>query len=113
MFEGLTASSEKLIKKFGRQYTFTRETNGDFNTDTLTPSVVKKSYKSYFIIGETEKGERQDSAVKTGDLKVTATVADFSVGDKVTIGKTEYRIVLVNPVQPNGIPIIYMLSLRS
>lgn len=114
IYKRLNSTANRLIKDYGRSFTFTRITQGEYNaasgempetTSTYTANAVKDSYNSF---------ERGDSSIQVNDIKLIAeSSGNYNLDDLVLIEDQQYRIIGVDPIKPGATVVAYELQARK
>lgn len=110
------ATALRLLTRFGRPVTVTRETPGAYDpatgtdaagtSQTWTPSGVKLEYTQREIDG---------TNIKAGDQRVYMSAAaglDPQPGDAVTLGAEVWRVVKSSTLAPAGVAVLLDVQVR-
>lgn len=105
-------TANKLITKYGREFTFTRVTKGAYDPATgNTSGDTSVSFSSTAVKSDFSAYERNDSSIKIDDVRLIALASGaFLVDDFVTIEGEEYRLIRVDPIKPGSIVVAYTLQ---
>lgn len=108
-------TAAKLIKKYGRQHTFTRVTKGSYDpVSGTTTGDTQTQFTAYAVKEDFSAYERNDSSIQIDDIKLVAEASgSFEVDDQITIESQEYKLVRVNPIKPGAIVVAYELQARK
>lgn len=112
-YAGLATRSLALITKFGADFTFTTFSLGSYDPATNTTTKTPSNYTAKCVKTNFTAQERADGSIQTGDIKLIAEVATFAIGDEVAVNSDTYRIQDINPIEPAGVPVIYILQVRK
>ena len=107
------ASALALITKYGTELTFTTFAKGAYVPSTNKVSKTPSNYTAQCVKSTFTVQERADGAIKTGDVKLIASVSTYKVGDEVAINSDVYRIMDFRSVEPALIPVVYILQVRK
>ena len=114
--ENLEVAAQRIVRKFGLAAEIERPgaNIGDpwapvFGPPTLHPVFV--------VVGEYDQDERSGTLIQQNDLKITLSTEGLSIepdtADTLRIDGTDYTIVRVSPVAPDGVPKVYTLQVRT
>tara|TARA_R110000787_G_scaffold154554_1_gene268277 strand:- start:222 stop:572 length:351 start_codon:yes stop_codon:yes gene_type:complete len=112
-YTALQSSAGLLLKKFGRQLTFTRATDGAYNPNTGTASPTTATYVKYGCVFDYSAQEIALDNIEVGDRRVFAEGHTYKVGDKVSLDSQSYRVVAVSNIQPAGTVVACNLQVRK
>lgn len=115
-----TVSARQDITDEGLLCTFSRESSVyDPVTGGNTPVVT--TFTGYAVKTRYKKNEIDGTSIKQGDslLILEATTPAPIIGDKVTVtpndtalSAIDYRVMDINPIDPDGSPIIHKVQIR-
>lgn len=109
----LQASANQMIKKFGRQYTFTRTTKGAYSAATGTTTDTSTTYKKYACVFDLSEQDSGGFIVVAGDRRMLAEGHSYELGDTVSIDSETFRVVAISPNKPAGTTLAVNLQLRK
>lgn len=109
----LQASATEMLKKFGRQYTFTRTTKGAYSAATGTTTDTTATYKKYACVFDLTEQDSGGFTVVAGDRRMLAEGHTYEVGDTVSLDSEIFRVVAINPNKPAGTTLAVNLQLRK
>lgn len=109
----LKSKTQKLIKKFGKEYTFTRTSIGDFNPSTGTAANTASTFAKQACIFDYSDTDRTDGAILRGDRRLMVEGYVYQVGDTVDIDGVDYTVVNVSNIAPNGEVVASNLQVRK
>lgn len=112
IYTTLKNTADRLTKKFGVKYTFTRYTDTGYSTTTGAVTRTTTTYTSYCVKQDYTQSERASEAIQEGDVRLIAQDATFAIGDTVTIDSDVYKIVNFVQSKPGSTSIYYEIQLR-
>jgi hypothetical protein len=112
-FVPLQSSSTTLLKKFGRQLTFTRKTDAAFDPATGTKTQTTTTFTKFACVFDYTAQEIALDNIQVGDRRVLAEGHGYLVGDTVTLDSQVYRIIAVSNIQPAGTVVACNLQVRK
>lgn len=104
-----------LITEYGQEADFLRSVNGEYDptsgeyfTQDTTP------YSGMIVPNDYKEREIDGTIIQRGDVKVLAhkMTETPAVGDQVTFGEIDYRIINVKKTKANGADCLYTLQVR-
>jgi hypothetical protein len=100
-YSGVRASAQRLIDRFGANFTFTREAAGAYDPTTGSTSTTTTSYTTNIVWLEYSKDEVDETTIFRGDAKL---VCDGQVepDDTVVYQNETWRIIDTSPLNPTG-----------
>lgn len=114
--DNMASIATSLIAEFGQSASFTRTTQGTYDPEaleatgetstTFTGSIVPSAYSTREIDGVN---------IQVGDSKVLAHIMDEvpMVGDVLTFGSQDFRVINVAITKANGNDCLYTLQVRE
>lgn len=113
IYQRLSATATKLLKKYGYSVEFTRDILGMYDPSqgkhtTTSTTFAKSIVKDTFTVRE-----RADSSIEEGDIKLIAERGDYQIGDKVTIDSDVYRVFMADPITPAQVNCAWILGVRK
>jgi hypothetical protein len=113
----LQATAQRLITKFGKEWTVRRLTKGTYNpaantrstdaTTNYTAKAVRTEYKAYQIDGE---------VIQRGDFKLLLEAAGLAITpattDKMVDGSAIYQIINIKEIKPASTILYYEIQVR-
>lgn len=112
-FVPLQGSSTTLLKKFGRELTFTRKTDAAYDPNTGTKTQTTTTFKKFGCVFDYTAQEIALDNIQAGDRRVLAEGHSYQVGDTVSLDSQAYRIVSVSNIQPAGTIVACNLQVRK
>lgn len=112
-YRALADSSTELLKKFGRQLTFTRTTDGAFDATTGKKAQTTTTFTKYGCVFDYTAQEIALNNIEVGDRRILAEGHAYAVGDKVSLDGASYRVVNVSNIQPAAIVVACNLQVRK
>jgi hypothetical protein len=112
-YAGITKSATALITKFGKEYTFTRTTDGSYDPTTGTTSQTTATFNKFSCVFDYNEQDLANSAILQDDKRMLVESHDFLVGDKVVIGSDTYQVISVSPIQPGDDIVAANLQVRK
>jgi hypothetical protein len=109
----LKASAATLLTKFGRQYTFTRTTEGAYNAGTGTTTNTTSTFQKYACLFDYSDSDSAGLTVEAGDRRMLAEGHSYEVGDTVSIDGGTYRVISISQNQPAGTALVSNLQVRK
>ncbi|MFW0776356.1 MAG: hypothetical protein ACN2B6_01370 [Rickettsiales bacterium] len=108
-------TATRLITRFGREHTFTRIIDGDYDPASGTSSQTETTFTANVVKEEFNAFERSDSSVQVDDIKMIAEAATdgFQVGDLVTVEGLEYSLTMADPIKPGPTVVAWNLRARK
>ena len=114
VYSRLLSTADRLIAKYGVQYTFTTTVQGAYDPATGSPgSTTSTTYTADCVRDEYSTFEKNNASVEVNDIKMIGEVAPYILDDTVTIDSDVYRIVSIDPIKPGPTVLAYMLQLRK
>ena len=110
---GVKSTATDLLKKFGRQFTFTRKTDGSYNPNTGSSSTSSSTYQRYGAVFNYSDSERGEGTVQEGDRRILAEGHTYQIGDTVSIESENYRIISISNIQPGDTIVACNLQVRK
>jgi hypothetical protein len=112
-YSRLKTKAQKIINKFGKSYTFTRTTPGEYNLTNGKSVNTESSYTKSACVFDYSDRDRADGLVEQGDIRLLAEGYDYQVGDKVTIDGDIYTILNISPIAPSETKVAVNLQARK
>lgn len=109
----LQNSAGAMLQKFGRQVTFTRTTDGDFDAETGTKTQTTTTFTKFACVFNYSAEEIALNNIEVGDRRVLAEGHTYKVGDTVSLDSENYRVVSVSNIQPAGTIVACNLQVRK
>lgn len=113
-YPGTAATATRLLQRFGAAATLKRQTAGAYNpaTGTSTPTVASLAttaavfaYAQKYVDG---------TLIREGDQQAfCAPAVEPAVGDVLTWQGSDYQVVMVRPVSPAGVPVLFEVQIRG
>lgn len=114
--EEMQAVAIDLITEFGQSVSFSRVTEGTYNTSNSAPASGSTiTYTAYGVPMDYSAFEISTKSVLSTDLKllIHKTTQTPQVGDVATFGGVAYRVMDVNKEVANGQDIYFSLQVRK
>lgn len=109
--------SEKLLTKFGAEFTFTLAGNGGIDpyTGEATDSEPDVTYTVTGVFKDYTAFEKQNTAIQDGDIKMVCIGDDMpAIGSTVTTSRGTFRVQDAEDVAPDmTTSVVYKLQLRG
>lgn len=105
-------TADRLIKKFGQQLDFTRETGESYDPVTGTVTSTTETYTYDAVWLNFRNDEIDDTIVLRSDAKVLVS-GSLEVDDRVTLDGEEWRVVTARPLNPAGIEVYTEAQVRK
>ena len=112
-YQPLSKAATSMIKKYGKDYSFSSTTVGAFNAGTGKTTNTNVTYKKSACVFNLTEADNGGFAVVAGDRRMLAESYDYKVGDKVTIDSEVFRIVAVSPNKPSDTALVVNLQIRK
>ena len=112
-YTALQNSAGLLLEKFGRQLTFTRTTDGAFDSTTGKKTQTTTTFTKYGCVFDYTAQEIALNNIEAGDRRVLAEGHSYQIGDKVSLDGNAYRIINVSNIQPAGTVLACNLQVRK
>ena len=112
-YRALSDSSTELLKKFGRQLTFTRTTDGAYVPATGQKTQTTTTFTKYGCVFDYTAQEIALNNIEAGDRRILVEGHAYLVGDKVSLDGSSYRVVSVSNIQPAAIVVACNLKVRK
>lgn len=109
----IKAKTQKLIKKFGAEYTFSRVSQGSFDPTTGKTTNTTSTYSKQACIFDYNDADRADGVVQQGDRRLLAEGHTYENGDTVVIDGDTYTIINVSFTAPGGEVVAANLQVRK
>ena len=109
----ITESATRLITEYGKEYTFTRTTDGQYDPEAGTTSTATETFTKNALVLEYNDRDLANGAIIRGDRRMLAEAYGFEVGDKVDIASDTYQVVNVSETAPGGDIIVTNLQVRK
>lgn len=111
------ATARRLLGKYGRSITFTRETEGAYNVATgATAASSTANYTADGYPDEYNSFEADGTNIQLRDVKVwlsTPTTSEVpAVGDTLVIDSKTLRVMNVGIINTQGVNVLYKLQCR-
>ena len=111
------AAALRLIEKFGKALTLTRQSSGSYDPSTGSATVTTTTQAAHGIRTSWAAQDIDGSLIKSGDLKIVLAASGLTtapqVDDTITFDSTVYTIKGVYPVCPADVVIVYNLNVRD
>ena len=113
-------TANSLIDTYGQSITFTRDAKGTFVPGTGVTE-TPTTYTADVMSHPYSLSEINDTTIKTGDMQAFVTdpldgalaAVVPAIDDTCPIDGTTWRVMSVQPINPGGTVVMYVLSLRS
>lgn len=112
-YSSLQGSASKLIKQFGRVYTFTRTTAGAYDPATGKTTDTTTTFTKSACTFDYSDADRADGTILQGDRRVLAEGYAYQVGDKIAIDGDSYKVISITNIQPAGTVVAANLQVRK
>ena len=113
-YSGMVATATSLIARFGASFDYTHTEKGAFNDDTGKYEDVLSYYSANAVKSTFSSFDRANLDILSSDLKLIAEVADYSIGDTLTVNGDTYKIKdFTKLVEPANTKIIYILQVSK
>ena len=117
----LNQTATRLITTFGRDVTFTRQTQDAYNPATGVTSNTSSTYTKKCVIGQfddaqigSSKSGQPKRAVMAGTrISANAESGDYLVDDVATIDGEQFRVISVTQVNPAGTQVYFVLEMQK
>jgi len=113
-YKAIGGIASKVLKNFGQEATFTRETSTFFDPALGKDQTTLSNFTGYGIKENYTKKEIDGSLVRVGDIRFLMEGSDTVplIGDTCALNGTEYRVMAVDPLEPAVDAVAYTLQLR-
>ncbi len=113
-YDRLRASAERLIKRFGSAATLTRTTRATFDAGAGSYGTeTEAEYPTLAVLRDYEDRLIDGTRIVRGDRRAILDPGVVPViGDTLTIGGTDYRVIAVKTENPGGTPVYYEAQVR-
>tara|TARA_R110002126_G_scaffold61191_1_gene158412 strand:+ start:381 stop:728 length:348 start_codon:yes stop_codon:yes gene_type:complete len=109
----LAGNATALLQKFGKQYTFTRTTNGAYSPSTGTTSQTTATFDKYACVFDYTTNERAAQSIEQNDRRLLAEGHAYEVGDTVSIASEIFRVISVSEIKPSDVVVACNLQIRK
>jgi hypothetical protein len=109
----LAGNATALLQKFGKQYTFTRTTNGAYSPATGTASQTTATFDKYACVFDYTTNERATQSIEQNDRRLLAEGHAYEVGDTVSIASEIFRVISVSEIKPSDVVVACNLQIRK
>jgi len=106
------ATADRLIKRFGSELTFSRETGETFDPATGTTTSTTSTFTADVVWTEFRKDEIDGTLVQRGDARLLV-AGDPQIDDRVTKDGEEYRIIATEPLKPADTQLLTIAQARQ
>jgi len=106
------STADRLIKNFGSELTFSRETGESFDPATGTVTSTTTTYTADVVWTDFSKDEIDGTLVQRGDARLLV-AGEPEIDDRVTKDGAEYRIIDTNPLKPGDINVMTIAQARQ
>ena len=108
-------AASRIIKKFGLEAEIERP--GEPLGDPWAPIFNPTQHPVFVVVGQYDQEERDGTLIQMNDLKITLSTEGLTIepntADKFRMDGTDYTIVRVSPVAPDGDAKVYELQVRA
>lgn len=111
-YSALAGNAKALIERFGKQYTFTRLTNGSYSPATGTTTQTSATFDKYACVFDYTNAERVDQSIEQNDKRLLSEGYTYQVGDTVVIDGKTYRVINVSEIKPSDVVVACNLQIR-
>lgn len=111
-YTALASTAVRLLTDFGRDLTFTAETEGAYDPTTGKYGKSTANYTKKAAVTNYKSIEFNDIILQ-GDLKVIAESYTYAMGDKVSIDSDDYRIIDIKQLKPGATEVAVILQVRK
>lgn len=122
-YDDMAETAAELLTEFGQSVTLTHVAAGSYDSATRTTAAGTPTTQTGVAVEDTYSAHSIDGTlIKTGDKKLLLSALN-SAGAQITPPKPEdtaalaggapWTIVKVDPVQPGGTPVLYVLQVRK
>lgn len=116
-YDRVANTALRQIIKFGGKFTVTRRITGTYNPATSTATITESSQSDISgVFNNYEEADIDGTLIKSGDTQLLIPAVGVTRPeneDTVTdASSTKYTIKKVTPIQPNGLPVLYILQVR-
>lgn len=98
-------TAERLIKRFGQQSTFIRQTGESYDPTSGTVQTTEEEYTYDAVWVDFSKDEVNDSSILKGDVRILV-AGTVKVDDRVARNGEEFRIVDAETINPGGVQVM-------
>ena len=112
-YTSLENSASSLLQRFGRQYTFTRTSKGDFDPATGTTTDTTSEFSKFACVFDYSNADSAGLSIEAGDRRLLAEFSEYEVGDTVSIDNRAYRIISVSYNKPGDTGLVVNLQVRQ
>jgi len=113
----MRAAAERLISRFGKAMTLTREVVGTYVASTGTSPVTATSYPVVGVFGSPSKAMLDMGEAVAGDMSVLLAAKAMSVepqpGDKLVVDSVTWQIMATRSIWSGELVALYELLARS
>ncbi len=112
-YQPIQSRATSLIKRFGREYTFTRETDTAYDPASGDSTSATATYTSSLVWLNFNRSEIDGDSVRAGDAAPIMESANAPMqGDTLIHQGVKWRIERVETVEPGDTVVIYKLQVR-
>lgn len=113
-YSAMVATATSLIARFGASFDYTHVGRGEFNDNTGQYPQIIRHYSANAVKSTFSSFDRANLDILSSDLKLIAEVADYSIGDTLTVNGDTYKIKdFTKVVEPANTKIIYILQVSK
>jgi uncharacterized Zn finger protein len=109
----LSDSADRLIKRFGKSYTFTRTAKGTYDPATGTTTDTTSTFTKFACVFNYSESEVNGEAVLQSDRRLLAQAHTYQVGDTVVVDGETFRVISIAPTQPSDTAMAINLQVRK
>lgn len=103
VYAQLLSTANRLIKRYGVEYTFTRENSSVYNPDTGKSGIDEpSSYTAYAVVTNNVIGTQASTTNSDDDIILIAVAADYKNNDSVMVEGVRYTIQRTEPIKPGN-----------
>lgn len=111
-YTALAATALRLITEFGRDLTFTKDTEGAYNPATGKYATTSATYTKKVAVTQYKATEYND-IIQKGDLKLVAESYAYAMSDTVSIDSEVYRIIDIKQLKPAATEVAVIMQVRK
>ena len=112
-YDSLEKTATALLKKFGRELTFTRTAKGAYSTNTGTTSDTASTFSKYCCVFDYSATEVNGGTILQGDRRILSEEYIYLVNDSVSLDGKVYRVISISENKPAGQMVSVDLQVRA
>jgi len=113
-YNNLNATASSLLNRFGQSVTFSRSVVGTYDPATGSASTTVSTFTADAAGFDYDNSEVDDRSILSSDLKLLIAATGYvpKINDLLTWNGVNYTVVMVAPLQPSSVAVIYECQIR-